>query len=351
MPDEVPDRIFKQPVMIFRACGKVSGFGRTGAVLALSLCLVLHCPGAAPAADGVAGDAPASMPERARAADSDAGARAAPEAGGGAVPQDNASPDDARGSRGTVPQGNTIPKDAGAGGGAAAKPEGENAAGPAEADGAAGPEKNAGNDAGAATGGATTPPKPPLRLIGTVEFRSQIRNLPKWERVMAEEEARPTFVGEDLAVDNPQLQERWKALRAKLKDAPLMEKIRGVNNFFNQWPYKLDPEAWGVEDYWATPREFMGRSGDCEDYAIAKFYALINLGVPKEQMRIAAVKDGIRGLGHAVLVVFMDDDAYVLDNLTNLVLSHKKLTHYAPQYTVNKDYMWRHVKPKPGSGS
>jgi predicted transglutaminase-like cysteine proteinase len=183
-----------------------------------------------------------------------------------------------------------------------------------------------------------------------VEFRSLIKNLPKWERVMAEEEARPTFAGDDLDIDNPQLQERWQKLRTKLKDAPLLEKIRGVNNFFNQWPYKLDREAWGVEDYWATPREFLQKSGDCEDYAVTKFYALLNLGVPKENMRIAAVKDGIRGLGHAVLVVFMDDDAYLLDNLTNLVLSHKKLTHYTPLYSVNKDYMWRHVKPKPGTG-
>jgi predicted transglutaminase-like cysteine proteinase len=194
------------------------------------------------------------------------------------------------------------------------------------------------------------PAKPPVRLIGTVEFRSLIKNLPKWERVMAEEEVRPTFTGDDLDIDNPQLRERWKNLRAKLKDAPLLEKVRGINNFFNQWPYKLDPEAWGVEDYWATPREFLRKSGDCEDYAVTKFYALLNLGVPKEQMRIAAVKDGIRGLGHAVLIVFMDDDAYLLDNLTNLVLSHKKLTHYTPLYSVNKDYMWRHVKPKPGTG-
>jgi predicted transglutaminase-like cysteine proteinase len=224
----------------------------------------------------------------------------------------------------------------------------DNAPAPESANASAAPEGT--GEAAEPAGAAAAPAKPPVRLIGTVEFRSLIKNLPKWERVMAEEEARPTFAGDALNIDNPQLQERWKNLRAKLKDAPLIEKVRGVNNFFNQWPYKRDPEAWGVEDYWATPREFIQKSGDCEDYAVTKFYALLNLGVPKEQMRIAAVKDGIRGLGHAVLVVFMDDDAYILDNLTNLVLSHKKLTHYTPQYTVNKDYMWRHVKPKPGTG-
>ncbi|MDR0826786.1 MAG: transglutaminase-like cysteine peptidase [Desulfovibrio sp.] len=194
------------------------------------------------------------------------------------------------------------------------------------------------------------PSKPPIRLFGTVEFRSIIKNLPKWERVLAEEQKHPTFTEQGIDTDNKKLQERWLSLKAKLKDAPIKEKLQGVTNFFNQWPYKTDNEVWGVEDYWATPREFFNKSGDCEDFAISKFYALINLGVPPELMRIAAVKDGIRGLGHAVLVVFVDDDAYILDNITNLVLSHKRLTHYSPQFTVNEEYLWRHVKPKPGTG-
>jgi predicted transglutaminase-like cysteine proteinase len=287
------------------------GCGRACAVLVLLLPTLLLCPrpGRAAVAPRYAGD---SVPSYA-------------ESNGGEIPPIPA-PSGAAALSPDTPA--AVPGDAtvAGGDGAAAAPEGSGNA-PVKA-----------------------PAAPPVRLIGTVEFRSLIKNLPKWERVMAEEDARPTFAGDELTMDNPQLQERWKKLRAKLKDAPLMEKIRGVNNFFNQWPYKPDPETWGVADYWATPREFMQKSGDCEDYAIAKFYALINLGVPPERMRIAAVKDGIRGLGHAVLVVFTDDDAYLLDNLTNLVLSHKKLTHYTPQYSVNKDYMWRHVKPKPGTG-
>jgi len=188
----------------------------------------------------------------------------------------------------------------------------------------------------------------PIRLFGTVEFRSPIKNLPKWERVRDSEVKRPTFVpaGLDLNVKNPSVEQRWSALRDKFKNAPLADQVREVNRFFNQWPYKTDQEVYGVEDYWATPREFIEKSGDCEDYAISKYYALRELGVPAALLRVAAVKDTIRNLGHAVLIVFMDGDAYVLDNLTNLVLSHKRLTHYAPQFTVNEDFLWRHVVPK-----
>lgn len=185
-----------------------------------------------------------------------------------------------------------------------------------------------------------------IRLFGTVEFRSPLKNLPKWERVRNLENEKPSFTEQGIASKNKDVVARWNKLRETLKDAPLMEQAKGVNKFFNQWPYKTDLEVWGVEDYWATPREFLLNSGDCEDYAISKYYALRDLGVPKEKLRVVALKDTIRNIGHAVTVVFIDGDAYILDNLSNLVLSHKKLTHYAPQYSVNEDYLWRHVKPK-----
>jgi len=204
----------------------------------------------------------------------------------------------------------------------------------------------AGTQASSAGAGAGQPA--PVRLFGTVEFRSPIKNLPKWEGVRDSEIKRPTFVsaGLDLDVQNPDVVRRWVALRDKVKDAPLREKAMEVNRFFNQWPYISDMELWGLEDYWTTPRVFIEKSGDCEEYAITKYYALRALGVPAEFLRIAAVRDTIRNLGHAVLVVFMDGDAYVLDNLTNLVLSHRRLTHYAPQFSINEDFLWRHVVPK-----
>ena len=205
------------------------------------------------------------------------------------------------------------------------------------------PTARDGANAPAASGVAT-----PVRLFGTVEFRSPIKNLPKWERVRNSEQAKPSFRDNGMDTRNKAVSDRWQALRDKLKDAPLMEKLKGVNNFFNQWPYKTDLEIWGVEDYWETPREFVERSGDCEDYAISKYYALRELGLPPEMLRIVAVKDSIRNLGHAVLAVFINNDAYVLDNLTGLILSHKRLTHYKAQFSVNENTLWRHIQPQSG---
>lgn len=197
----------------------------------------------------------------------------------------------------------------------------------------------------AATQARKKAPPAPIRLFGTVEFRSLISNLPKWERVLAAEQAKPSFTEQGLSTGNKQVAARWRQLREQLAGASLAEKAYGVNAFFNQWPYKWDRDIWGVSDYWATPREFVRKSGDCEDYAIAKYYALRSLGVPVEHLRIAAVYDSIRGIGHAVAIVFMDGDAYVLDNLTNALNTHSMLMHYQPEYSVNEKFLWRHIEP------
>lgn len=200
------------------------------------------------------------------------------------------------------------------------------------------------NDDAAPTSGEAKP----VRLFGTVEFRSPVKNLPKWERVRDSEARNPSFEGGGMDVPNDAVSQKWKSLREKLRNAPLMEQMRGVNAFFNQWPYKTDIEIWGVEDYWETPREFTQKSGDCEDYAIAKYYGLRDLGVPSEILRVTAVKDAIRNIGHAVTVVLVDGDAYVLDNLSSQIFSHKRLTNYKPIFSVNEQYLWRHIQPQSG---
>lgn len=109
-----------------------------------------------------------------------------------------------------------------------------------------------------------------------------------------------------------------------------LEQVKAVNVLINRWPYRTDMDVWGVMDYWETPVEFFQKSGDCEDFAIAKYFALRDLGFPASQMRIVVLKDTLRNLDHAVTAVYLDGDAWILDNLSNAVLSHKRLSHYRP---------------------
>ena len=87
----------------------------------------------------------------------------------------------------------------------------------------------------------------------------------------------------------------------------------------------------------------MSRSGDCEDYAIAKYFALRALGFDRDALRIVVLKDRIRGIGHAVLAVYLADDILILDNLSDRIFSHLKYKHYVPQYSMNETARWAHV--------
>lgn len=190
---------------------------------------------------------------------------------------------------------------------------------------------------GASSGGG--PGK--LRLFKTMEFRGPLKALPKWQYVLDKDRKTPGLVpdrsfggrGSNLW---GQMADQWRKL-------PPLDRLRKVNSFFNQWPYRLDRETYGLEDFWAAPVEFLRNSGDCEDYAIVKYYALKQLGIPAENMRIVVLMDTIRGLGHAILAVYVNDNAYVLDNLSDVIMSHERYSHYVPQYSVNEFNRWAHI--------
>jgi predicted transglutaminase-like cysteine proteinase len=137
----------------------------------------------------------------------------------------------------------------------------------------------------------------------------------------------------------------WQKIIREARGLPRFEQYKQVNAFFNRWPYRLDIEVYGVSEYWATPQEFLRLSGDCEDYSITKYYALKQLGVPVEKMRIVLLVDSIRNIPHAVLAIRHGEESYILDNLSDLVLPHGRYEHYLPQYSVNELYRWAHVAP------
>ena len=181
-----------------------------------------------------------------------------------------------------------------------------------------------------------------IRLFGTVEFRGPLKTLPAWLSVLERNAKNPIFVpGSRLNSKTT-----WDDFKAKAEKLSPLEQLRMVNSFWNQWPYREDTEVYGKTDYWAIPAQFRKNSGDCEDYSIAKYFTLRALGFPVEKMRIVVLMETIRNIAHAVLVVYLDGDAYVLDNLSKNVLSHTRYKNYLPQFSVNEKNRWVHVRPK-----
>ena len=119
------------------------------------------------------------------------------------------------------------------------------------------------------------------------------------------------------------------------------EKLFVVNKAVNRYRYRSDKSIWGNRDYWAAPSEFFAKGkGDCEDFAIAKYYVLRALGFAAADMRLVIVKDMKAKDFHAVLAVSIDGIDYILDNRTNRLLVAEKQTYMKPIYALNTEHWW-----------
>lgn len=106
--------------------------------------------------------------------------------------------------------------------------------------------------------------------------------------------------------------------------------------------YREDRAIWGAGDYWATPSEMaLKGAGDCEDFAIAKYWLLRSLGVADSQLQMVVLQDTRRRLFHAVLVVHTASGAYVLDNVSNRLQPDTAYAQYHPimSFAGGKNYI------------
>ena len=124
----------------------------------------------------------------------------------------------------------------------------------------------------------------------------------------------------------------------ELQGQPIERQMSEVNRFFNQFEYREDILQWGVTDYWATPSEFLGtQKGDCEDFVIAKYFALRKLGVPNERLYLTYVKALKQNVAHMVLSYFPTPSSipYILDNYDRNIVSADQRKDLLPVYSFN----------------
>ena len=122
-----------------------------------------------------------------------------------------------------------------------------------------------------------------------------------------------------------------------------------VNSYFNQRiAFREDIEVWGVIDYWATPLESLGKGrGDCEDYAIAKYFILLAAGMPVAKLRMVYVRAQLGGksLAHMVLAYYAQPGAepLILDNLIGDVRPASARSDLQPVFSFNTEGLWQGV--------
>lgn len=136
----------------------------------------------------------------------------------------------------------------------------------------------------------------------------------------------------------------WEELIRQDRSTTDRAKLEKVNSFFNsRIRFANDNEVWGTQDYWATPIEFLCKSaGDCEDFAIAKYFTLKAMGISDEKLRITYVKAIQYNIHHMVLTYYSTPEAepLVLDNLVDSINPASRRTDLFPIFSFNGSGLW-----------
>lgn len=146
------------------------------------------------------------------------------------------------------------------------------------------------------------------------------------------------------------LLDAWQRMLVDANRKSTEDKLVLVNQFFNRHVrYTEDAILWKKSDYWATPLELLGqRAGDCEDYTIAKYLSLLELGFSNQQLRLVYVKARIGGVqskifqAHMVLGYYPTPDAVplILDSLIDTIEPANQRPDLQPVFSFNSQGLW-----------
>ena len=129
-------------------------------------------------------------------------------------------------------------------------------------------------------------------------------------------------------------------------------KLVAINDFYNRRiVFREDLEVWQQVDYWASPLETLNQGqGDCEDYAIAKYFSLLALGIPTAKLRLVYVRAELGGPGgvqqpHMVLAYYATPggEPTILDNLLAELRTASRRPDLTPVFSFNSDGLWQGV--------
>ena len=106
-----------------------------------------------------------------------------------------------------------------------------------------------------------------------------------------------------------------------------------------------DEMQWGVADHWSDPFEtLLSNRGDCEDYAILKYAALLEAGIPKDDVKIVILKNFFPNESHAVVATRVDGQWLILDNRTLTLVRDTDVTRAIPEFVLDYEGVKRFSK-------
>ena len=175
------------------------------------------------------------------------------------------------------------------------------------------------------------------------DYLTASQNFPRWAALMARHDAQTRELDGCIA-DGAQCPSALRAFREVVIDgAPLdaRRKIDLANRFINTRRWSIEPRR---DDDWRTLDEFLHRGGDCEDFAIAKYFLLRRLGFSVDDVRVAITWDRQVRDYHAVTLVHFGGRVYVLD-----VDGPPRFgqDNYRFLFSINESGVWDHASRDP----
>ena len=174
------------------------------------------------------------------------------------------------------------------------------------------------------------------------QYLTRAQDYPRWAALWARHLQQSPTIDACLAdaTKCPDYLKGYREIIVRAHDLTALRKMALVNRFINSRRWRLEN---GAHDDWHTLTEFLRDSGDCEDYAIAKYFALRQLGIPADDIRVAITWDFESSAYHAVTVVRIDDHIYFLD-----VDGAPRLTQvsYRFLFSINENAVWDHAAHK-----
>jgi len=141
--------------------------------------------------------------------------------------------------------------------------------------------------------------------------------------------------------------DQWETLLETSRRSTELETVHSINQSINRFGHLPDRLVWSKTEFWATPYELISKgAGDCEDFAVAKYLALLELGVPSEHLELLwsrVYNQKKQRIEPHVVALYRPGDSssyLVLDNINRKEISLEKRQDLLPQIRFNKRVAW-----------
>ena len=181
----------------------------------------------------------------------------------------------------------------------------------------------------------------------TEDFFAPATNWSAWQDTLDRHQSEREVIHQCLS-DETTCTRRLKGLRHVLlkgADLDVEQQIRLVNRYVNRHRYKDDrvSSRSAAGNQWETLTEFLDHGGDCEDFAVAKYFVLRELGVDAEDMRIVIGRESQRATHHAMLAIRFDEDVWLLENDNTIHRNgYQDIKRFV--YAINEQGIWDHER-------